>query len=183
MIPFQCLNDKYDIIYVDPPWKFKNKKTGGSLKSGAEQKYEVMSLQDLCNLNVKDISADNCVLVMWWVSSMPKEALAVVKAWGFEVKTMTGFAWLKQTKNLLDCFGLGFWTRPQMEFALIATKGKVKRADKSVRQLIRAVNRRHSEKPAETRDRIVKLFGDKRRIELFARQRVEGWECWGKEVS
>lgn len=41
---------KYNIIYADPAWAFDNKRTGGSLKSGAAQKYEVMKLDDICNL-------------------------------------------------------------------------------------------------------------------------------------
>ena len=42
---------------------------------------------------------------------------------------------------------------------------------------------RHSEKPAEVRDRIVQLLGDLPRVELFARQKVEGWDSWGNEVT
>lgn len=41
---------------------------------------------------------------------------------------------------------------------------------------------RHSRKPAEVRERIVRLLGDVPRIELFARERVPGWDAWGNEV-
>lgn len=175
-------NKKYKIIYADPAWQFQNKKTGGSLKSGASQQYEVMTLRDICNLPVNRITDDNCVLIMWWVASMPEEAIEVVKAWGFKIKTMTGFTWIKKTINWLDFFGMGFWTRQQPENALIAVRGKPKRYSKSVRQLIRAVNEKHSKKPDEARQKIVELFGDLPRIELFARQEISGWDCWGNEV-
>ena len=65
---------------------------------------------------------------------------------------------------------------------LLATKGKPKRISKAVRQLIISKRQEHSKKPDEVRDRIVELCGDLPRIELFARQRVEGWDCWGDEV-
>ena len=87
---------KYDIIYADPPWKFNNKNTGGSMNSGSANKYDVMDLKDICNLRINKITNDNCILFMWWVASMPTEALEVVKAWGFTLKTMTGLRGLKQ---------------------------------------------------------------------------------------
>lgn len=174
---------KYNIIYADPAWAFDNKRTGGSLKSGAAQQYEVMELDDICNLPVGEIADSNCALIMWWVASMPGAAIKVVKSWGFELKTMTGFTWIKKTRNWRDFFGLGFWTRQQAENALIAIKGRPEKYCRSVRQLIRAVNEKHSKKPDETRDRIVELFGDLPRIELFARQRVLCWDCWGNEIN
>lgn len=90
---------KYKIIYADPPWSFNNKKTGGSMKSGAGSHYSTMSLEEICSLPVKDITDDDCVLVMWWVGSQPIEALKVVEAWGFKIKTMTGFNWVKTTED------------------------------------------------------------------------------------
>lgn len=174
---------KYNIIYADPAWKFRNKKTGGSMKSGASKKYKVMTLEDMKRMPVNDIAADDCVLVMWWVGSMPQEAIDLVKAWGFTLKTMTGFNWVKMTKKGLMFFGMGFWTRAGSECALIAVKGKPERVSGSVRSVIHTVSRKHSEKPPQVRDRIVQLCGDLPRIELFARQAVDGWDVWGNEVN
>ena len=53
----------------------------------------------------------------------------------------------------------------------------------SVRQLIVSSVRKHSQKPDETRTRIVELMGDLPRIELFAREKVAGWAAWGNEVD
>ena len=64
----------------------------------------------------------------------------------------------------------------------IATIGKPKRISKSVKQLVVDNRREHSRKPDCVRDRIVELCGDLPRIELFARQKTEGWDCWGDEV-
>lgn len=73
---------------------------------------------------------------------------------------------------------MGYWTRANAEICLIATKGNIKRVSKAVHQIIMSPIQEHSKKPEETRDRIVQLIGDLPRIELFARQHAEGWDCW-----
>lgn len=78
--------------------------------------------------------------------------------------------------------GLGFWTRSNTEYCLIATKGHIKRKSKKVSQVIMSIRREHSRKPDEVRDKIIELVGDLPRIELFARQKFDGWDCWGNEV-
>ena len=77
---------------------------------------------------------------------------------------------------------MGYYTRCNPEQCLLATKGKPKRISKAVKQLIISKRQEHSKKPDEIRDRIIQLCGDLPKIELFARQRVQGWECWGNEV-
>jgi N6-adenosine-specific RNA methylase IME4 len=173
---------KYNIIYADPGWSFNNKRTGGSMISGASQQYTVSGVDEICALPVQSIAADDCVLFMWWVASMPKEALAVVDAWGFELKTMTGFAWVKKTTRWKPFFGMGFWTRAGSENCLIATRGKAKRVSASVRSVVEHRVDKHSKKPNAFRDKIVELAGDLPRIELFARQVHPGWDAWGDEV-
>ncbi len=62
------------------------------------------------------------------------------------------------------------------------TKAKqmVKRHD--IHQIIESPVEHHSKKPDIVRDKIVQLLGDLPRIELFARQQVTGWDCWGDEI-
>lgn len=179
-------NKKYQIIYADPGWQFDNKRTGGSMSSGSAQQYTVNSIQDICNLPVKEIADDNCMLFMWWVASQPQEALDVVKAWDFNLKTMTGFTWVKKTKHNKPWFGMGFQTRQGSENCLIAAKGNIKRISASVRAVVQArvpvdENNKyiHSAKPAIFRDLIVELMGDLPRIELFSRNDAPGWDHWG----
>lgn len=171
---------KYSLIYADPPWSYRDKCNAG--KRGACHKYEVMTLEDICNLPVQDIAADDCLLAMWWVPPMPMEALTVVEAWGFTLKTMKGFTWHKETKHGLSHFGMGNWSRGNTEDCLFAVRGKPKRANASVRQYMSEKKGRHSEKPQEARDRLVQLMGDVPRIELFARDHFDGWDTWGNEV-
>jgi len=174
---------KYNIIYADPPWSFNNKNTGGSMKSGAANKYDVMSIDDIKKLPIDEIADDNCVLIMWYVGSQPQEAIDLVKAWGFTIKNMNGFVWIKLTKKLLAFFGMGFWTRAGSESAIIAVKGKPKPLNKNIRAVRHEVVGKHSEKPAAFRNDIVDLCGDLPRVELFARDKAEGWSCWGNEIE
>lgn len=69
-----------------------------------------------------------------------------------------------------------------VELCLLGKKGKPKRIKNNIKQLIIFNRREHSRKPDEIRNRIVELMGDLPRIELFARERVEGWDSWGNEI-
>ena len=70
------------------------------------------------------------------------------------------------------------------EICLLGTCGKAHGLIQShkVRQLVEAERRKHSQKPPEVRDRIIELMGDLPRIEIFAREKSEGWDVWGDEV-
>ena len=173
--------DKYKIIYADPPWKYKDI---GTINGLCTNHYGVMKLNDIKKLPVCDMADDNAALFLWVPPPKLDEALEVIKAWGFIYKTV-GFTWIKQNKKSDGFFmGLGFYTRSNAEFCLLATKGRgVERKSKSVRQLVISRLREHSRKPDEVRDRIVELFGDIPRIELFARTKTPGWDVWGNETN
>ena len=119
---------------------------------------------------------------MWATFPMLKEALDVIEAWGFTYKTVA-FNWVKQNKSGEGLFmGLGNWTRSNSEICLLAVKGKPKRVSAGVRSVVLSPLQRHSQKPAEVRDKIVELMGDLPRIELFARETAPGWDAWGNEI-
>ena len=178
MIPFP--DKKYNIIYADPAWSYKDKASAG--KRGASYKYETQSQNWICNLPVQDIAADNCILFLWITMPKLNEVMEVIESWGFEYKTC-GFTWVKKNKKKDSWFwGMGRWTRANAELCLIATKGKPKRINAAVHSIIDTPIERHSKKPSVVRDKIVELVGDLPRIELFAREKVKGWDCWGNEV-
>lgn len=174
---------KYNIIYADPPWDFNNKKTGGSMSSGASQQYLTTGIDALKKIDVPSVCAEDCVLIMWYVGAMPQEAIDLVHAWGFKIKNMNGFVWNKLTLKSKPFFGMGFWTRAGSESAIIATKGKAKPASHSVRAVGSYPISKHSKKPDEFRDKCVELCGDLPRLEMFARQASEGWDVFGNEVE
>ncbi len=173
------------MIYADPPWQFNSKKTGGNMTSGAENKYPTMSMSELKSMDVEGLCDDDCILIMWYVSSQPQEALDLCKAWGFTVKNMNGFVWNKLTKTGLPFFGMGFYTRAGSESALIAIRGKASNivADHSVRAVRNAKVGKHSAKPLEFRGDIVKMCGDVPRLEMFSRSICDGWDMFGNQVD
>ena len=171
---------KYNIIYADPPWSYKDKALSGN--RGACCKYDVMDTFDIGKIPVKDITADDAVLFMWVTMPKLNEVLDLIKAWGFTYKT-AAFVWVKQNRKSESLFwGMGRWTRANAEICLIATKGKPKRVAANVHSVVMAPVQRHSQKPAEIRDRITQLCGDLPRVELFARESAPGWDCWGNEA-
>ena len=169
---------KYNIIYADPPWQFNFAKRKLKDKSHL---YPTMKGQDICDLPIKDLSDDNAILFLWIMNSEIPLALDVIKAWGFKYKTVA-FTWVKTTKNTFH-FGGGNWTRSNPELCLLATRGQIKRISASIRNLVISPLREHSRKPDEIRNEIVKLVGDLPRVELFARQKTDGWDVWGNEVE
>ncbi len=153
------------------------------MESGADSHYQTMHIKDICNLPIDKISDDNCILFMWFVASQPIEALMVVESWGFKLKTLTGFNWIKTTSTGKPFFGMGFWTRAGSECCLIATKGKIKRINAGVRSVVFASIERHSKKPNIFREQIISLVGDLPRVELFAREKHNGWDSFGNEIE
>lgn len=177
-------NKKYSIIYADPPWQYRvwNRDTG--LGRSAESHYATMKKEDIQQLPIQKLCDKNCVLLLWITYPCLEEGLELIKKWGFQYKTCA-FSWVKMNKKMNTPFvGMGYYTRGNNEICLLATKGKpLKRKSKSVKQIVISKIREHSRKPDEVRDRIVELFGDLPRIELFARQHIDGWDCWGNEVK
>lgn len=171
---------KYNIIYADPPWKYGGGKDK-NFRGLAVDHYPTMKTKDICDIPVNNIATD-AVLFMWVTYPQLKDAFTVADAWGFRYRT-AAFTWVKLNKDGKPCFGLGFWTRSNAEICLIFTKGNYpRRVNNKVEQVILSERLKHSKKPIEARERIVELMGDLPRIELFARQQINGWDCWGNEV-
>lgn len=177
----------YEVIYADPPWKYY----GDPNKDQAAGKhYSCMSLEDICALPVRDIKANKAVLLMWTTSAKLQDALEVMSAWDFFYRGIHQ-VWVKTTKEGKVINGQGVrpsFIKPMAEYLLIggtAKKGRVlPLLTESMPNVIlhpRPGNI-HSKKPDVFRDMITELFGDKKRIELFARQTFDGCDCWGNEV-
>lgn len=167
---------KYNIIYADPPWKYGFNWGNGS----PEHTYKTMDLVDIKNLPIQNICADQCHLYLWTTNPFLQEALEVCKAWGFEYKTL--ITWLKTYKDGTPEMGMGYYFRGCTEHMIFAVKGKMKCQNKVTRNFFTDVNPKlHSQKPNSARELIVAASGDLPRIELFARQHAEGWDCWGNE--
>lgn len=176
------MGKKYKIIYADPPWQYRVYSKKGQGRS-AENHYHTMNIKDIMALPVDKIADKDCILFLWITFPCLKEGIEVMERWGFKYKTC-GFNWVKRNKKKNTYFmGMGFWTRSNSEVCLIGTKGQPKRVSKSVPQICDARIMEHSRKPAEIRERIVELCGELPRIELFARDKVKGWDSLGDEMD
>jgi N6-adenosine-specific RNA methylase IME4 len=158
-----------------------------------------MTIDQIANLNVNKIAASDAVLFLWVTFPKLKEIFdnKIIEKWGFEYKTVA-FNWFKKNKIKNSFFwGMGFWSRSNSEICLLATRGHPKRQSASVHQVIGELGdfewidtepilsriEGHSKKPDIVRKKIVELCGDLPRIELFAREKVDGWDAWGDEVE
>ena len=137
---------------------------------------------EIRDIKLIDVPADDdCVLFLWAIDPMLPDALELIKAWGFTYKTVA-FTWAKINESGKDPIGGGYWTRANPEMCLLATRGKPKRLNADVRQLLMAPRREHSRKPDEVYGRIEALV-DGPYLEMFARQTHPGWDSWGNEVG
>lgn len=142
-----------------------------------------MAIQDIKDLPIADLADENCMLFLWATFPNLPEAFEVIKAWGFKYKTL-GFSWIKTNKkNSKPFFGIGYYTKSNCEVCLIAVKGKPIKVSNSISSVVISAREEHSKKPDEIRNKIVQLCGDIPRVELFARQKNNGWDAWGNEVQ
>lgn len=176
-IDLYMTNNKYNIIYADPPWQYWD---GGQKNQSLH--YTTMTIDDICALPVKRIADDNAILFLWVTYPILFESFKVIESWGFKYSTCA-FVWIKKNKNTDTPFvGCGAWTRANSELCLLATRGSVTRLDASISQIVESPIEEHSRKPAIVRDKIEALVGKLPRIELFCRQPADGWDSWGNEI-
>jgi site-specific DNA-methyltransferase (adenine-specific) len=176
--------NKYNIIYADPPWKYNsrnniNTRFGG----GVFNKYSLMTMEEIKSLPISNLAEENCVLFLWCTFPYLDEQIKLFDYWGFRYRTL-GFSWIKtNSKNGKPFFGVGYYAKSNCEICLMGMKGQLKPISNKVSSVIISPRREHSKKPDEVRNKIVELFGDLPRIELFAREKVEGWASWGNEIE
>ncbi|WP_286931883.1 MT-A70 family methyltransferase [Leclercia sp. UBA5958] len=196
---------KYSLIYADPAWEYGNTISNGA----ASNHYGTMKLIDMKRLPVWELAAEDAVLAMWFTGTHTREAIELAEAWGFRVRTMKGFTWVKfntlaeehinralqrgEVSDFYDFLDLlnaqtkmngGNYTRANTEDLLIAVKGKgLVRQNASVKQVIYSPLGKHSAKPEEARYKLEQLYGDVPRIELFSRCGAPGWHHWGNESA
>lgn len=164
------MSKKYQVIYADPPWRYDFSKSDSRK---IENQYPTMSIQEICDLKIP--CEDNSVLYLWGTAPKLPEALQVMKSWGFTYKSQA--MWDKET------MGMGYWFRGQHEILLVGVKGKFSPPKLKKPSVFRYKRSKHSKKPNEIRDYIAEAFKDNTKVELFARQKADGWDSWGNEVE
>jgi N6-adenosine-specific RNA methylase IME4 len=167
-------SDKYRVLYADPPWKYGDQLTENY--GAAKYHYSSMSISELCELPVADIAEENSVLFLWVTSPLLEECFQVIGAWGFKYKA--SFVWDKVKHNM------GHYNSVRHEFLLICTRGSCLPDVNKLIDSVQSIERsdKHSEKPKEFREIIKTLYPAGKKVELFAREKREGWVVWGNQI-
>jgi len=167
---------QYGVILADPPWQ----PSAGLLDPTRqiENQYPTMSQDAIEALapRVQACAAEDCVLLLWTTSQKIAEAVVIIAAWGFEIKS--GAVWVKPS------IGMGYWFRARHELLLLATQGHPHTPLESDRpdSVIIAPRAAHSQKPAAQYDLIEAMFPGVPKVELFARGAARpGWDTWGNQ--
>ena len=203
----------YHVILCDPNWSYNSRSPWKKTRfgGGVAGHYETMSEADLCELGtgVKAITAERAVCCMWTTGTHMESAFKVMRAWGFRpVKPI--FVWVKTTPKGKIFPGPGYYTSSNAEYVLLGTKGRPWHANRrnvggdgvAVPETVLAPHPKdaskkkiHSAKPAIFHRHIEHLFGDFiphedpaqrvaiRRLEIFARVRVPGWDAVGDQLA
>lgn len=184
-------DSKYRIIYADPPWEYSGDQHGtttgttahaiGSQDTVLSTHYPSMTEEQLCEMSVQDITADNCALWMWATVPLLPVALRVIEAWGFQYKCH--MVWDKVDHNV------GHYVSVRHELLLISGHGS---STPDVAELVDSVYSEkragHSQKPVYFRDLIDNLYPSPSscidRVELFTRDKLpDHWDSMGNEVG
>lgn len=177
---------KYKTIYADPPWMEQG---GGKIKRGADRHYELMKTKDIMALPIANLAEENCHLYLWTTNNFLLDAFKVMAAWGFKYKTKITWVKAEQTSDgtyKLQNAGLGQYFRGLDEVCLFGVKGclpyKLKDGKRQQgKTVVLSPRGGHSVKPVEMRN-MIEVVSYSPYIELFARERNQGWDCWGNEV-
>ena len=169
----------YDLIVIDPPWRFRTWSETNQAKSPSRH-YELMHTEDIMALPVGRLAQRDCVLLCWATGAMYPHALDCVKAWGFEHKSQ--MIWRKVTAAGKSAMGTGYWSRSMHEPVIIATMGKPTKI-RGFPSLFDGVRREHSRKPDEFYEMVERHSIGIRRADLFSRQSRKGWDGFGFETG
>lgn len=166
----------YDVVVADPPWNYR--------QGQRKPPYPTLQLAELAELSPNTNS--NALCLMWTTGPQMNDAIKLMTLWGFTYKTIA-FVWEKTTKDGRPHCGLGYYTRSCCEFVLMGTKGShVARwiQDHTVSQLIQSPRREHSRKPEAFFEKLDQmLIPGLRKLEMFARQRRDGWDAMGNQLD
>lgn len=163
--------DSFGTIYADPPWIYDNQST----RAATGNHYNGLSVDELCDLPVADLTLDDAHLHLWTTNAFLFDCPRIFDAWGFEFRST--FVWVKPQ------MGIGNYWRNSHEFLLTGIKGNAKRFnDRTLKSWLECDRSRHSEKPFVVRD-YIRRASPGPYLEMFARTPADGWTCWGNEIE
>ncbi|SIO44175.1 N6-adenosine-specific RNA methylase IME4 [Bradyrhizobium erythrophlei] len=169
----------YDALVIDPPWHFNTWSLAGQTSKSASGQYRTMPLAEIMALPVRELLKPDAIVYLWATGAMLPHALATLRAWGIVYKT--SFVWRKVTRNGKVRWGTGRWAQSGHELVLLGVVGRPRCF--LLPSIFDGIAREHSRKPDEFYGIIAKKTPGLRRADVFAREKREGWDCWGDEVG
>ncbi len=173
----------FGTILIDPPWRFTNRTGKVAPEHGRLHRYRTMSMEEIAALPVGELAQPKSHLYLWCPNALLPDGLKLMEQWGFTYKT--NVVWYKVRKDGgPDGRGVGFYFRNVTELVLFGVKGKLRTLAPGRRQTNIMVHRKreHSKKPP-TLYQIAEECSPGPFMELFARERREGWHQWGDQVD
>lgn len=170
----EAIEGKYGLIYADPPWQYDFAETDSRK---IENHYPTMTVEEIEGLGESVPASDDALLFLWATSPKLREALRVVAAWGFEY--VTCMVWVKPS------IITGYYARQQHELLLIGKRGDppVPQAENRPPSVMHGPRTEHSRKPQAAYEVIERMYPERAKLELFARNGRPGWKPWGNEVA
>ena len=168
---------KYNIIYADPPWKVKRGPNWNSNGPSRPLPYPTMEIEEIKAMPIKNLASKNAHLYLWVINKYIRESYDIATAWGFKVSCM--ITWVKPRHGI----GIGGTFIQTTEHMLFCRRGVLKAKKRIDSTWFEHKRLKHSQKPQMFRAMIVEVSGDLPRIELFAREKVPGWDAWGNEIE
>ncbi len=181
--PLPQLEGRFSTILADPPWRFQNRTGKVAPEHRRLSRYRTMTVEEICHLPVSAHAETPAHLYLWVPNALLPAGLEVMQAWGFTYKT--NLVWYKVRKDGgPDGRGVGFYFRNVTELLLFGVRGRMRTLDPGRRQvnLLSTRKREHSRKPREIYS-LIEDCSPGPYLELFARERAQGWTCWGDEVE
>ena len=177
------IEGQFSTILADPPWRFRNRTGKVAPEHGRLNRYQTMSLEEICDLPIAQHATQPAHLYLWVPNALLPEGLQVLSAWGFEYKT--NLVWYKTRKDGgPDGRGVGFYFRNVTELLLFGVRGRMRTEAPGRRQvnLIPHRKQEHSRKPKAFHE-LIQECSPGPYLELFAREAVPGWQQWGDELD
>lgn len=173
----------FQTLLADPPWRFANRTGKVAPEHRRLDRYDTMSLDDICDLPVQSVASDNSHLYLWVPNALLPEGLRVMESWGY--RYVSNVVWAKRRKDGgPDGRGVGFYFRNVTELVLFGVRGSMRTLPpgRSQVNMIETRKREHSRKPDEQYG-LIEACSPGPYLELFARYPRDGWQVWGNECE